>query len=202
MDQPAKLTLKQISKLHLRPISFSVGPTEIVTLSGASGSGKSLLLRCISDLIEHSGDVLLNDVRSHDLPASQWRRKVGMLAAESYWWHERMGDHFDELTDAQLSQLGLAPKLLDQSVSECSTGERQRLALLRLLQNRPQVLLLDEPTSGLDQASARQVEELIQHYIGEKQAAAVWVSHDPQQRQRIASRHFEIDNGSIKEIEH
>lgn len=122
-----------------------------------------------------------------------------MLAAESYWWHEYMGDHFASITDVELSQLGLSPKLLEQHVSDCSTGERQRLALLRLLQNRPQVLLLDEPTSGLDQNSARQVEELIQSYIVDEQAAAIWVSHDPEQCRRIATRHFRLENGTLRE---
>ncbi|HEA25491.1 MAG TPA: ATP-binding cassette domain-containing protein, partial [Ectothiorhodospiraceae bacterium] len=86
-----------------------------------------------------------------------------------------------------------------QHVSECSTGERQRLALFRLLQNQPQVLLLDEPTSGLDQGSARQVEALILDYIKDNQAAAIWVSHDPEQCRRVATRHFQIENGLIQE---
>lgn len=199
MEKIAKLTLKELSTLHLQPTSFSIYRTEIVTLSGPSGAGKSLLLRGICDLIKHQGDVMLNDVSIRTIAAHRWRKDVGMLAAESYWWHERMGDHFDSITDVELSQLGLSPKLLEQHASECSTGERQRLALLRLLQNHPQVLLLDEPTSGLDQNSARQVEALILSYIKDNQAAAIWVSHDPEQCQRIATRHFQIENGTIRE---
>jgi len=199
MKKIAKLTLKELSTLHLRPASFSVERAEIITLNGPSGAGKSLLLRSICDLIEHQGDVMLNNISVRTIAAHQWRKDVGMLAAESYWWHERMGDHFDSISDAALSQLGLSPKLLKQHVSECSTGERQRLALLRLLQNQPQVLLLDEPTSGLDQDSARQVEALILDYIKDNQAAAIWVSHDPEQCRRVATRHFQIENGLIQE---
>ncbi len=199
MQQIPKLTLKQLSTLHLQPASLSVYPSEIITLSGSSGAGKSLLLRCICDLIQHQGDILLDGVSHHEISAHQWRKAVGMLAAESYWWHERIGDHFSTITDDELSRLGLLPKLLDQSVSECSTGERQRLALLRLLQNKPQVLLLDEPTSGLDQNSARQVEALIQSYVKDKQAAAIWVGHDFAQRQRVGTRHFQLDDGTVQE---
>ncbi len=199
MEKIAKLTLKELSTLHLRPTSFSVERAEIITLNGPSGAGKSLLLRSICDLIEHQGDVMLNNISVRTIAAHQWRKDVGMLAAESYWWHERMGDHFDSISNAELSQLGLSPKLLKQHTSECSTGERQRLALLRLLQNRPQVLLLDEPTSGLDQGSARQVEALILDYIKDNQAAAIWVSHDPEQCRRVATRHFQIENGLIQE---
>jgi len=199
MEKIAKLTLKELSTFHLRPTSFSIDCAEIVSLSGPSGAGKSLLLRSICDLIEHQGDVELNDISSRKIPAHQWRKEVGMLAAESYWWHERMGEHFASISDAELSQLGLSPKLLEQHVNECSTGERQRLALLRLLQNRPQVLLLDEPTSGLDQDSARQVETLIQSYINDNQAAAILVSHDTEQCRRVATRHFQIENGILRE---
>ena len=199
MDQIAKLTLKQISTLHLQPVSLTVYRSEIISLSGPSGTGKSLLLRCICDLIEHQGDILLDGTSYHNVPANRWRRRVGMLAAESYWWHERMGDHFDSISDAELSLLGLSPKLLEQHTSLCSTGERQRLALLRLLQNRPQVLLLDEPTSGLDQIAARQVETLILSYVEREKAAAIWVSHDPEQCQRISTRHFNLDNGTVRE---
>lgn len=199
MEKIAKLTLKELATLHLQPTSFSIDRAEIVSLSGPSGAGKSLLLRSICDLIEHQGDVMLNGVSMRTIAANQWRKEVGMLAAESYWWYERMGDHFKSINNVELSRLGLSPKLLKQHVSECSTGERQRLALLRLLHNRPQVLLLDEPTSGLDQDSVRQVEALIQDYVKNEQAAAIWVSHDLKQCQRVATHHFQIENGMLQE---
>ncbi|NOR51079.1 MAG: ATP-binding cassette domain-containing protein [Gammaproteobacteria bacterium] len=200
MDPIARLTLKQLSTLNLQPVSLSIHHGETISISGPSGAGKSLLLRSICDLIEHQGDVLLNGVSYLKIPAHLWRKYVGMLAAESYWWHERMGDHFNSIDDDQLAELGLSAKLLDQNVTECSTGERQRLALLRLLHNRPQVLLLDEPTSGLDQASAKLVETVIANYVSKEQAAVIWVSHDPQQCQRVAQHRFEIKDGSISEV--
>ena len=199
--KPPHLELKELATLHLTPLSLSLQVGEIVSLNGASGAGKSLFLRSICDLIEHQGELFLNGVSSLELAAHQWRHSVGMLAAESYWWHECIGDHFENPEDIteQLSLLGLSPKILDQDVSQCSTGERQRLALIRLLQNRPQVLLLDEPTSGLDQATSLKVETLINGYITQQQASAIWVSHDIEQCQRIGSRHLLIAEGTVTE---
>ena len=200
MKQP-RLELRALSSLHLKPLSLSLQAGEIIALSGASGAGKSLLLRSICDLIEHQGELLLNGVSYLELPAHQWRHSVGMLAAESYWWHERMGDHFENSIDIgeQLSQLGLSTTILDQSASRCSTGERQRLALIRLLLNKPQVLLLDEPTSGLDPTATLKVETLINEYTISQQAAVIWVSHDSEQCRRIATRQLHMIDGTVTE---
>jgi ABC-type iron transport system FetAB ATPase subunit len=77
-----------------------------------------------------------------------------------------------------------------QPVRRLSTGERQRLALLRLLAGKPQVLLLDEPTASLDPRSTRAVEQLVTHYRLHHQAAVLWVSHDADQARRIADRYY------------
>lgn len=75
---------------------------------------------------------------------------------------------------------------------ETSTGERQRFALLRLLENKPRVLLLDEPTAALDEKNTLAVETLLLNYLKNHQAAAIWVSHDPEQLQRVATKRLHI----------
>jgi putative ABC transport system ATP-binding protein len=75
--------------------------------------------------------------------------------------------------------------VLEWTVSRLSTGERQRLALARLLALQPQVLLLDEATANLDPPNRDRVEDLIQDYRREQGAAVLWVSHDPDQRRRL-----------------
>lgn len=76
---------------------------------------------------------------------------------------------------------------MDWEVSRLSSGERQRLSLARLLAGYPKVLLLDEPTANLDKANTNRVEELILTYLREQGASALWVSHDPEQRHRMAT---------------
>ncbi|MCW8887929.1 MAG: ATP-binding cassette domain-containing protein [Gammaproteobacteria bacterium] len=200
MNRPL-LELRKLSTLHLKPLSLSLYRGEITTLQGTSGAGKSLLLRSICDLIEHQGEIFLDDLSHLKIAAHKWRRSVGMLAAESHWWHETIGEHFCDPAriSEPLLQLGLSSAVLDQGVSHCSTGERQRLALIRLLQNEPQVLLLDEPTSGLDQTSALKVEEMVKSYVKQHQATAIWISHDPEQCRRVATHQLLMDNGLVSE---
>jgi len=73
-----------------------------------------------------------------------------------------------------------------------AAGEKQRLALFRLLLNQPKVLLLDEPTAALDHANIHVAEEVISEYRRTTGAAVLWVSHDPEQIARAADRHLQL----------
>ncbi len=179
------------------PVNLVLEPAECVCLSGPSGAGKTLLLRAIADLDPHEGRVWLDDRPCESFPAPEWRRRVGLLPAESRWWYERVGEHMGELEPGWLERLGFTPDVLEWEVRRASSGERQRLALLRLLANHPDALLLDEPTASLDPHSTRQVEALLQEYRHRHQTPVLWVSHDPRQIRRVASRHFELRDGAL-----
>lgn len=183
------------------PVSLVVAGGECVCLSGASGSGKSLLLRAIADLDPHVGRVLLGDQPCTQMSGPQWRRRVGLLPAESQWWGERVGEHFAAPpAPDELARLGFPPGVLGWTVARASTGERQRLALLRLLSNRPEALLLDEPTAALDPKNVAAVETLVADYRREHQVPVLWVSHDPEQIARVANRHFRVEDGRLHEV--
>ncbi len=183
----------------LGPVELSVGAGECLCITGPSGSGKSLLLRAIADLDPHDGEVLLAGVASADIEPEQWRRQVGLLPPESSWWLPVAGDHFHNGMPVKLEQLGLADSILQQPVSRLSSGERQRLALLRLLANTPRVLLLDEPTANLDTSNTQRVEDVINAYRAQHRAAVIWVSHDPAQVRRVADRHLSLEAGQARE---
>ena len=87
--------------------------------------------------------------------------------------------------------------MLDEPVARLSSGERQRFALLRLLANRPRVLLLDEPTANLDPDNVTRVENLIAAYLSTEDAAVLWVSHDPLQISRVAHRRMRLEAGRL-----
>ncbi len=194
------LCLEGLSTIHLGPIDWRINRGECVSLSGASGSGKTLLLRAIADLDPHGGSVRLDGEPAEAMAGHEWRRRIGLLPAEPYWWAESAGEHFARRDEAQLDALGLPAEAFEWTLSRCSTGERQRLALARLLQNRPQVLLLDEPTAALDPQSAERVEALLLEYRRRYNAVVIWVSHDPAQRERVAQRHFRIVGNGIEEV--
>ena len=179
------------------PYDLTIAPGECVGLSGPSGSGKTLLLRAIVDLDPHEGRVLLDGKASHDTKAPLWRRQVAMMPSEIFWWHEVVGDHFTAVNDAWLSALGFDKSVLQQPLNRLSTGERQRLGLIRMISGKPKALLLDEPTAALDDRTARKVEDLVAAYRKENDAPVLWVGHNTDQLQRVATRRFVMNKGVL-----
>lgn len=190
--------VSQLSYLQFGPVSFAVNPTEILMISGRSGCGKSTLFRAIADLddFHHSAEVSLNGVRCSHIPPNKWRHRVGFLPAVSYWWQPRVGDHLKPCLDL-LNQLLLPNDILNWEVSRLSSGEKQRLALIRLFQNEPQLLLLDEPTANLDGASMLATERVIQNYICQKNIPCVWISHSDEQIQRVGTYELRLPEGTL-----
>ncbi len=185
-----------------KTLSFELESGESIGLTGASGCGKSLLLRAIVDLDEHEGEVLLDEVPRADFSAPEWRRTVGLLPPESRWWKESAGAHLRTPETAPLDALGLEPSILKQAIAELSSGERQRLALARLLaNNQPRVLLLDEPTANLDALNTQRIEALVAAYRHDTGAGIIWVSHDLAQLQRVSDRQYRIEAGKLHAIE-
>jgi ABC-type iron transport system FetAB ATPase subunit len=183
------------------PFNLRIDSDQIVSLTGPSGAGKSLLLRAIADLDLHQGDCAVDDKTCSAMPAPQWRRLVGLLPAKSVWWFDTVGEHFQDHEQPWLNNLGFDTDVMSWTVSRLSTGEQQRLSLLRLLQNRPQVLLLDEPTASLDADNTQRVEQLISEYQHAQHCAILWVTHDRQQAARIAQRHLVIKDNQLLETE-
>lgn len=170
-----------------------------MALGGPSGAGKTLLLRAIADLDPHQGELYLREQACSTLAPHVWRQQVAYVPSESHWWAERVGDHFPHAVPELLATLGFADAALDWAVVRLSSGERQRLALARALANQPKVLLLDEPTANLDPDHSRRLEQLVQDYIREQDAAVLWVSHDAEQRRRMAGRHWYMEQGQLHE---
>ena len=193
------LTIKDLTIAHVGPINLELKPGEIVCLSGASGSGKSLMLKAIADIIPASGSLSLGDINSINVLAPIWRKQVALLPAESQWWHDTVGEHF-KLANLDLElfqQLGFARDCLDWQTSRCSTGEKQRLALLRTLANKPKCLLLDEPTGSLDPDNTLVVEALLKTLATQQQIPILWVSHSHEQINRVANRHLVMREGKL-----
>jgi UDP-glucose/iron transport system ATP-binding protein len=193
----AALRIERLATKLIGPTSFEVAAGECLALMGPSGAGKSLLLRAIVDLDPSTGDVIVGANARDNMPASEWRKLVALVPAESGWWADRVGDHFPANTDAAelIAKLGLAGSL-EWEVDRLSTGERQRLALARALCRKPEALLLDEPTASLDEHAIGLVEDLIRECCGDGMAMLL-VTHDRRQAERMAKRLLRISDGRI-----
>lgn len=186
-DAKALLVVKNLRTGFIKQTSLSLEKQDCLGLHGESGSGKTLLLRAIADLDVNDGEVYLENAPRNHFTGPQWRRKVGLLPAESHWWSDRVGEHARHWSPALLSALGFSEEVLNWETGRLSSGEKQRLALVRMLANQPRVLLLDEPTANLDTGNTQIMEQIILDYLQEHRAAAIWVSHDPAQLARVAA---------------
>lgn len=182
------MVLLQIEGLSREPWfrnrSLALESGQLITLSGPSGSGKSLFLRAIADLDPvDSGELWLDGKERSQWAPSLWRRRVlymhqgGVMLPGTVEDNLRavagLGKH--ECADLRIPE-GLRA---EQSADRLSGGEAQKLALERALLVKPQVLLLDEPTAALDQDSKRAAEARILQWIASG-GAALWISHEPE----------------------
>lgn len=176
----------------VKGVNWEIPAGQCIGLCGPSGSGKTLLLRAIADLDPHQGQMWLDGMSAEAMAVHQWRRQVGLLPAESAWWHDTVEPHFNNIVESWLTELGFTFEVLKWQINRLSSGERQRLALLRLLMLKPRVLLLDEPTANLDAKSIGRVEHLLKTYCLDHQPVVIWVSHDEAQLNRNCSAIFTI----------
>lgn len=194
------LTVSGLKRLHIS-VSFDLQDGECVALQGPSGVGKTLLLRSIADLDPNEGTVKLDGTLREAMPAPAWRKQVTYVAAEPGWWCDTVQEHFTGWDDALplVRRFGLPDDCGPWLIQRLSSGEKQRLGLVRALMLRSRVLLLDEPTSALDSASAAAVESLIAERIASG-TSVIWSTHDNAQARRVGSRVFAMSpDGGIEE---
>ncbi|WP_304307749.1 ATP-binding cassette domain-containing protein [Pseudacidovorax intermedius] len=198
---PPRLVVRHLQSPRSGPHALQLDGGECVAIRGRSGSGKSVLLRLIADLDPPTGGTVELDGQPREqFSGPQWRRRVIYQSAEPAWWAPTVGDHFDAAQRLRIAQmveaLGLPQTSLDAEVLRLSTGERQRLALLRSLAREPAVLLLDEPTAALDAESTQAYEDLLRRQCGQG-LAILWVTHSDEQARRVATRSLVVDGGRL-----
>lgn len=174
-------------------LALEVAKGEIVVLRGASGSGKTLLLRTIADLdAADAGSVYLDGTERNTLTASAWRSRVLYVHPDG----ARLGG-------TVVSNLQAVGKLVvrrggaidtnvdglpaDAAIEHLSSGEAQVIALTRALACEPDVLLLDEPTSSMDPDRARSWEKRLVSWTAQGRGI-VWITHEEGLAARLGAR--------------
>jgi ABC-type iron transport system FetAB ATPase subunit len=195
------LVVKELRSEFAGPFDLNLGAGACATITGPSGSGKSLFLRMIADLDPNEGKVWLNGTERASIIAPEWRRKVTYVSAESGWWADTVIEHFARNKRSEVAglaaRLGLYADLLDASIARLSTGEKQRLALVRALLLCPPVLLLDEPTGPLDEESVTKVEALLRDRMSTG-ISILLVTHDANQAERLGDQRYRIAAGRLE----
>ena len=195
------LLVKELRSEFAGPFDLNLGAGACAAITGPSGSGKSLFLRMIADLDPNEGKVWLNGTERASITAPEWRGKVTYVSAESGWWVDTVIEHFARNKRGEVAglaaRLGLHTDLLDASIARLSTGEKQRLALVRALLLCPPVLLLDEPTGPLDEESVTRVEALLRERMATG-ISVLLVTHDANQAERLGDQRYRMAAGQLE----
>lgn len=175
----------------IQGFDLSLDAGEIVVLRGASGSGKTLLLRTLADLDAcDAGEVFVEGNARSEMSPQEWHARVVYLHQTPVRLVGSVGQNLQRVTSLAIHAgraLPETPFSNEQDIAELSGGEAQRFALERALAIEPRVLLLDEPTSALDDTAARKVEQRLREWASAG-GAVLWVSHDAELAARIGAR--------------
>ena len=206
--QVDSLKKKYGSKLVLDNISFNQKEGEIISLIGASGIGKSTLLKCLAGLCDtNSGRIILDRNEIHDIDAN--KRKISYVFQESPLFPHmnvlqnilfNMKEHDQNRLNFLLEKTELE-NLINRFPYELSGGENQRAAVVRSLIRNPDLLLLDEPFSNLDTVSKKYVKEIVFEIIKESNITTIIVNHDIEESLEISDRIMIINSGKIDAID-
>ena len=176
-------------------ISLHLARGEIHSLNGPSGVGKSRLLRALADLDCCEGQVRLHHQSMGNFTGTDWRRQVMLVPTDSRWWLDTAAEHMAKDMSAEAELLQITAARLSAPITQLSTGEKARCALLRALSYEPKVLLLDEPTAALDPAAVLTVETAIAKFA--KKRAVLWVTHDELQAERVADHRWRLSADAL-----
>ena len=205
------------AKKVLRGVDLSVGIGESLVVIGGSGSGKSVLIKCILGLLRpDSGSILVDGRETVGLTGNErekMRRQFGMLFQGSalfdslrVWENVAFGliqgERMDrrqakEIALRKLGAVGLEAPVGELFPAELSGGMQKRVALARAIAKEPAVIFFDEPTTGLDPIMADVINKLIIKCVRDLGATAVSITHDMVSARHIADRIAMIYEGRI-----
>jgi phospholipid/cholesterol/gamma-HCH transport system ATP-binding protein len=219
-DVPAivfdKVSLAFDDNVVLNDISFAVRPGTTLFLLGASGSGKSVILKLILGLLKpDSGIIRVRGERVDNMSEQQLlkvRGDIGMLFQETalfdsltvadnvgYRLIEEMGMPIDEALRRSREVLGFVglAEYMDRMPSELSGGQRRRVAIARAFASKPRHLLIDDPTSGLDPITSKTIDNEIIKLRDLERVTSIVVTHQLPDAHFIASHEAVQQNGRV-----
>jgi phospholipid/cholesterol/gamma-HCH transport system ATP-binding protein len=199
----------------LKDMSLSLEKGENLVVLGKSGSGKSVLIKCLVGLIEpDEGKVTIlgkdiSELKIEEL--NQLRKKVGFLFQSAALYDSmtvrenlefplrdlksKPKEEIDELVEEALKNVGLED-VIDKMPSELSGGMRKRVGLARTLILKPEIILYDEPTTGLDPITSKEISNLILDIQKKYNTSSIIITHDMECARITANRMLILKNGT------
>ncbi len=201
------------STLALDGISLQIEPSELFFLLGASGCGKTTLLRCIAGLeTPTSGAIFFGEREVTTMPPHK-REAAMVFQSYALWPHLTVGQNIafgleerrvpkPEIKQrvAEVLEMVQLPGYGDRSIDQMSGGQQQRVSLARALVVKPKCLLLDEPLSNLDAQLRVEMRREIRRIVKENGLTGIYVTHDQEEALAMADRMAVLTRGRIGQI--
>jgi phospholipid/cholesterol/gamma-HCH transport system ATP-binding protein len=219
MEKNIKISIKNLSKAFdekeiLNKINLDVYRNEILTIVGGSGSGKSVFMRVILDLIEKDkGQIFCDGIKVTQETKKDFYSKIAVLFQSNALFDSMnieenilfplmnrddiSKDERMKMVDEVLESVGLHKDIKKLSISEISGGMQKRVALARTIITKPSIIFLDEPTSGLDLRIAKSIFQLIKSLAEKYKITFFIITHDVHFAPMISDRIFFLENGSL-----
>ncbi len=221
-EQVPKISIKGLckafdDKVVLDGLSLEVGQQESVVVIGGSGTGKSVLLKCILGLLQpDAGSIKVDGEEVIGLDGADLervRKKFGMLFQNAalfdsmkVWENVAFGlvqgqgkerAEAKEISLEKLAAVGLSPNVGELYPAELSGGMRKRVGLARAIATSPEIIFFDEPTTGLDPIMGDVINDLIVKCVRELGATALSITHDMASARKISDRIAMLYKGRI-----
>ncbi len=196
-------------KIVLKKLNLKIYNSESLAIIGESGSGKSVLTKCIDGLLNFdSGKISFNDIENiksfSSTERNKYMSKFGILFQNAALFDSltvkenlmfaKKKSNFKEILD----EISLPNSILDEYPSNLSIGVQKRIGLARAILKEPEILILDEPTTGLDPIIAKQINLLIKEMVKKKKITTITVTHDMDSVYEFSDYTAFIKKGRIK----
>ena len=203
------------NKIILNDLNIKISRGKSIGVMGPSGTGKSILLKCILGLTDYNGQILYNGKLLERKNREVLYNNSGMLFqggalfdSLNVWQNisfkimNKSSAHSKKdsilIAKKMLNEVELGAEIFQNMPSELSGGMQKRVALARAIINKPNILFFDEPTTGLDPLTTKAINKLIINLINKKNVTSLIISHDPLSIQKICDEVIFLTDGKIE----